>query len=350
MPLKVWSGDRLTLWKTKKVSFVIALLPAFFVLFFQTFFDSIKHRRTTYLIQYPGFLDVPVVRFASALGGGKVLYDPFVSLYDTIVSDRQLCSETSILGRLLKAIDISGLRLAHKVLCDTPETGDYLALLSGSPRSKFSTLWIGADEAIYAPPTKEAKANARLRLCTELGLDPGDDRFIVLYYGNYIPLHGVDAVVQAATSCSPRVVFVFVGDGQERSRIEELAKALSTSNIFFLERRTPEKIRDLIWGSDLTLGVFGTSEKAGRVLPNKVMEGMACGQVVLTANTPAINNNLRSVQTVVREPAPMAESINLLATMNGLDAYRDASRQEYLEKFSESLRIEQIKNALTEMQ
>ncbi|MCB1946425.1 MAG: glycosyltransferase, partial [Thauera sp.] len=46
--------------------------------------------------------------------------------------------------------------------------------------------------------------------------------------------------------------------------------------------------------ADAILGIFGTSDKALRVIPNKVYQGLAIGRAVVTAATPAFLPALRA--------------------------------------------------------
>ena len=52
-------------------------------------------------------------------------------------------------------------------------------------------------------------------------------------------------------------------------------------NLFLIE--VPEKLAE----ADVCLGIFGDTEKAQRVIPNKVYEAMAMGKPVITGDTPA---------------------------------------------------------------
>lgn len=339
-------GDRMQLWQQSRKSSALRAIPAAVRLFVQTLADSLRHRNSIYLVQYPGYLDVPIVRLASVLGSGTVVYDPFISLYDTIVDDRQLCDAASVTARIIRSIDVTALRLAHTVICDTPETGDFLSELAQSPREKFKTLFIGADEHTYFPPTDEDKEQARVEVLANLEVPATSSPFLVLYYGNYIPLHGVDRIVAAAAHVDSRVHFILVGDGQERKHIELLVDPLTAQNFSFLERQSPDSIRRLIWATDVSLGVFGSSSKADRVLPNKVMEGMACQQVVVTGVSSATEAHLGAVITTANRPEDIAATINSLAKAEDLDEIRRFARNEYVQKFSGQIRLRQLTDIL----
>ena len=65
--------------------------------------------------------------------------------------------------------------------------------------------------------------------------------------------------------------------------------------------------------SDLCLGIFGTSPKARRVIPNKIFDALACARAVLTGDTPAVRELLRPGNDVwvcpPGDPDPLADAI-----------------------------------------
>jgi glycosyltransferase involved in cell wall biosynthesis len=109
----------------------------------------------------------------------------------------------------------------------------------------------------------------------------------VLFYGSMIPLHGVDVIVGAARrlASAPEIQFHLIGQGQTLS-------ATSQSGGESPLRRTAsvpyEALPAAIAHATLCLGIFGTSDKARRVVPHKVYEAAAMGQPIITADTPAI--------------------------------------------------------------
>ena len=70
--------------------------------------------------------------------------------------------------------------------------------------------------------------------------------------------------------------------------------------------------------SDVVLGVFGSTAKARRVVPNKVVQGLAMGACVLTGDTPAVRRELAAgVEVAVCEPGDglaLAEALASLAS------------------------------------
>src|SRR5262249_6312316 len=140
--------------------------------------------------------------------------------------------------------------------------------------------------------------------------------YTVLHFGRYIPLHGLETVVRAASlleQSGEPCRFLLVGEGEERSRIESLAREIGASTIEFHRSEPPERLAEIVRTADLCLGIFGVSGKAGRVVPNKVYEAMAAGKPVITGDSPAAREILRDGEDCLLcergNPAALAEAI-----------------------------------------
>lgn len=224
------------------------------------------------LVAYPGHFDMPLLAPLARLRGAPVLFDTFLSLYDTIVADRQLVSARSFTARLAARADRVACRLADRVLVDTPQHGEYFAARSGLPRDRFRTLWVGAHEAVFRPQPQVSPVPRQ-----------------VLFYGTFIPLHGVATIVRAAKLLEGEGIgFRIIGRGQERPAVERLMAQLGSANVELLDPILLEELPAEIARATLCLGIFGTSDKARRVIPNKLFECLAVGRPVVTGDTPAI--------------------------------------------------------------
>src|ERR687888_1632745 len=81
------------------------------------------------VVGYPGHLDLPAARRAAR--GRPVVFNPLVSLADTLVGDRGRFRPDSAAARLLERIDRRAFRSADLVVADTDAHARYLAELTG---------------------------------------------------------------------------------------------------------------------------------------------------------------------------------------------------------------------------
>ena len=116
------------------------------------------------------------------------------------------------------------------------------------------------------------------------------ETFRVLFVGTYIPLHGVDVILEAARYLAndPDIRFFLVGSGQLREKMECMARKWGLSNVIFQDWIPTEHLGAFIRSFDLSLGIFGITPKTARVIPSKIYDICAAGVPFITADTPAI--------------------------------------------------------------
>ncbi|MBI3571976.1 glycosyltransferase [Candidatus Kaiserbacteria bacterium] len=111
----------------------------------------------------------------------------------------------------------------------------------------------------------------------------------VSFHGKYIPLQGVEHIIHAADILRREdISFTLIGSGQTFPMAKKMAEGLQLENVIFVERVPFEQLPGMLRGFDVSLGVFGDTDKAARVIPNKIYEAAALGRAILTADTPAI--------------------------------------------------------------
>ena len=187
-----------------------------------------------------------------------LLFDAFVSNYDTLCFDRQHFSPTSLPGRVAFRLDQSNCQLADHILLDTTQHVDYFVETFGIPISKFTAIPVGCSESIYHP-----------RVTPQLRPVGQENQTVVLSYTTFLPLHGMETVLQAASQLQPESLhFRIIGDGPLLPAMQQLAATLGLQNVTFVPLVPPSVLATEIAGADICLGGhFGENAKAGRVVP-----------------------------------------------------------------------------------
>lgn len=232
------------------------------------------------LLPYPGIVEIFLIAPIARILRRKVVLDAFLPIHDTIVSDRALINQHGLLAKAIWWFERTGLRLADIILADTDAHGDYFAQEFGIDPAKFVTVLVGA-ETQFSPEAA--------RDDVEDLLGPRDGRPIVLFYGQLIPLHGVPTIIEAAeVSRGSGARWIIVGRGQLEPMLRETMASEKGTAIEWIEWVDYKRLPALIARADICLGVFGASEKAARVIPNKLFQQLAVGKPVITRESPAV--------------------------------------------------------------
>ncbi|MDF1666821.1 MAG: glycosyltransferase [Planctomycetota bacterium] len=298
-------------------------------------------RHDIILVGFLGHFDMFLARFLASLFGRKLVFDVFISLYDTSVHDRALTKDGGFWARSLKRLDRLSVRLADLVLLDTPEHIDYFVEALSCRRESFLCLPVGANDTIYSSELKSESSSNEKR---------------VLLYCRYAPLHGVEAVLQAARILKDEgdLKFRLIGDGQTRIEMESMVKDWSLNNVEFIDSIAEDKLAREIAAADIHLGIFGATGKAKRVVPNKLYQGMALGKAMITGRSSAVESILKDRESVVfcemANALSLAESIKELLSDSELRRkLEENSRQLFLTRFTPEILGGQLKTALSDL-
>jgi glycosyltransferase involved in cell wall biosynthesis len=236
-----------------------------------------------WLVPSFGHRDVPVVSLLARAARIPLLFDPLVSRWDTQVRDLGRVPERSFAAARLQWSDTVSLGLSDLVLCDTWEHGELFAERFGLPRRKLARVPVGADRAAFA------RGDERARALPRNGTAPLD----VLYVGGFLPLHGVPTIIQAAALLEKRhgsefARFTLVGDGMTAHRADRDVASLGLRSVRREPRLAYSRVLDALARADVALGIFGTTDKAARVVPHKVYQALAVGVPTVTRRSPAV--------------------------------------------------------------
>ncbi len=260
-------------------------------------------RDAVVLVPYSGALDVLLLWPFARIRGQRVVWDMFLSLYDTVVDDRKMVADRGAAARLLWTVEWLAARAAHLVLLDTQAHADRIAGLFRLPRGKTVAVAVGAETDLFPRlPRRPARA----------------ERPRVLFYGQLIPLHGIETILRAALSeRGRRFDWHIVGTGQDRPKVEAALASAEAEHVTWEPWLPYETLIDAIGAADICLGIFGASDKAASVVPNKVYQALVAGRAVISRDSPAMRETFPAGPglTLVphSDPEALLDAIDALA-------------------------------------
>lgn len=229
------------------------------------------------IVGYLGHLDVLVLWFFAKLRGTPVVWDVFLSLYDTVVRDRKLFRPGSVPARLLYGLEWIASRASSLVLLDTATHATYFGERYKIPAEKLAYVFVGVEPEFF--PYREPQTQSAF--------------VTVLFYGQFIPLHGIETIVEAARELEDRPIkWIMIGQGQEGLKISKILALKPLASLLWIPWVPYHELSAWIAQADICLGIFGKSGKASRVIPNKVFQVLASGKPLITGDTPAIRELL----------------------------------------------------------
>lgn len=283
--------------------------PRFWLRLARVYARLVKQYRTVgdydvLVVGYPGQFDVFLARVLSALRGKPLVWDIFMSVY-LISIERQLQRQAGFVVGLLRLIERMACRLPDRLVIDTAAYAEWFVDTHGIPKERFRLVPTGADTTLFS------------------GSGPGlgredSGKFQVLYYGTFIPNHGVDTILEAARLLADdsEILFVLVGDGPDRALAEAAVRKKALDNVRFRDWMRPKALISEIRQAHLCLGVFGETPQSLMTVQNKIYECLALGKPVLTGESAALAEAFTHGQHLYtcerKNPAALAQAIRFL--------------------------------------
>jgi len=176
--------------------------------------------------------------------------------------------------KILGWLDEAALKKSTIIIVDTEE---HRQDLPNHHRSKGVVVNVGAPPSWFEAGEAEAKRKVTKPIT-------------VAFFGNYIPLQGAPIIAEATRYMKAPVTITMVGPhGQDFAKAQAAAQpATGPATIKWVDHWVPiDELPTLMAQHDVCLGVFGTSPKAAKVVPNKVYQCAAAGGAIVTSDTPS---------------------------------------------------------------
>jgi colanic acid biosynthesis glycosyl transferase WcaI len=232
--------------------------------------------------------------------------------------------EGSALHRTLGAIAGFLYRRSDHIVVVTPAFKDHLIEHWEVPAQKISIVENGVETDLFRP-------------CPPEKVPGTEDRFLICYIGTMGMAHGLETLIAAAEQLQrtlPNAMFLLIGEGAEKERIEQLAAARELSNIRFLGQQPRERIPGYIAGVDVCLVMLKKTELFKTVIPTKLLEYMSCEKPVIVA----VDGQARKIVEeagagIFVEPedsSALAEAVHVLAADPERTRRMSISGREYI--------------------
>lgn len=222
-----------------------------------------------YLLTFRGYEILPWVLLIAT--GKQVIFDEFINAFEWAAYEHKFFSPKSIFARLFNAGYGFLLRRCDVILADTDAHADISSELSAVPRERYFSVPVGTDESLFFPLKRNSDSQ----------------HFRVFFYGNVLPLHGIDIMLRAALQLRDEcnILFTFVGGKSEHQEAIEHA----TSNGARITYKKYIPFADLpayVHDASLCLGgPFGDTFQSQFVVTGKTYQFLAAGvPTVIGAN------------------------------------------------------------------
>lgn len=328
--------------------------------YFEVLYKLIKARLAenpdVYLLTFRGYEMLLPVRLISL--GKRMIYDEFVNPIEWVVleqrqveakqkSNRLYAQLVSLMSRIIVAVVSSWLfkqvyrslvSSVDLILSDTDSHARVSEKILGMNEGKVEGVLVGTDEATFAPQQADSTSV--------------NDIFTVLYYGNMLPLHGLNYVIDAAVQmANDSIKFILVGGNAKVAR--DVARAIKDgANIEYHSWVEFVKLPELMRKADVCIaGPFGNTFQSQYVITGKTYQYMALGRPTLIGiNEEA--HNFTDGKNALTVPQANADAITAklrwaMVHRSELPKIGKAGRKLYDDKFAVPVLAVHLKKILT---
>lgn len=162
---------------------------------------------------------------------------------------------------------------ADQVMVNSPGYIDHILQRGGK---KIALIPNGADPAMFAVDDQ----GQSFRNQNDLG-----NKFIALYAGAHGMSNDLSVVLEAAKllQTKPSILFILIGDGKEKGKLQEIAAQMGLTNVLFFPPIAKRDMAEALAAANCCIAILKPIEMYKTTYPNKVFDYMAAGKPVICA-------------------------------------------------------------------
>ncbi len=180
-------------------------------------------------------------------------------------------SGDSKIFKMLEKIELRLYRRSSRIISVTNSFKENL-ISRGINGDKIRVVRNGANRERFS------KRKRHLEWEKKLGLK---NKFVVGYVGTHGMAHKLDFIIKSWPKEQNDLHLVLMGDGAEKTKLQELAKSLDILNITFLESMSKNDVPDILSLMDVSLVPLKKSDLFKTVIPSKIFENAAMQTPIL---------------------------------------------------------------------
>jgi len=147
--------------------------------YIKMFFRHIKLDYDIMLIHWRGIIAFPL---ANLICRKPIIYWSNLSIYHTLIEDRKKAAPNSLYAKFIHFAEKYVINHSNIIITESKAQIDYFIKEYNQNKQKFRNIITGADESIFHPmPFREHQKF-----------------FNILFFGSFIPAHGIDIIIEAA--------------------------------------------------------------------------------------------------------------------------------------------------------
>lgn len=293
----------------------------------------LSRRPDRYILTFRGYEMFWPVRIVTL--GKPLIFDEFINLIEWTVFEHGKIKPHSAAYWILWTFYRSMLLTSHRIMTDTEIHADYSAQLMKVSRDRFVPVPVATDEVLFNPRD----------------MTPHEG-FEVFYYGNMLPLHGIDVVLDALDLLAdkPDIHLTLIGGKQAVADRIKLAQEKG-ANVTYIARVPFEALVEYAHGSDICLGgPFGNTLQAGMVITGKTYQFLACAKPTIIGKIPGETPFIDKQNCLLVDqgsPQALADAIRWsYSNRDKLPSIGLAARETYLAQLSTQRVAEILKTIL----
>lgn len=314
-------------WFSKFPSPLVPVLFAVVLLFhailiYSMLIAHVRDLRRSDVIVVPHFGDTAVllVKPVAVLLETPIVYISHNGLYCTLVENREVFAPDSVVGQMIRLLDSAIQRSADRVIVFSDYSQSVLSTWFNVPEQQYATVYIGVEESKFAGEC----------------LPEPDHSIDVLYWGNFIPHHGVETMVRAATNV-PEYEFVFAGKSDQREDIIALTDRLGADNVSFPGFLSDAELEAHIRTADVILGPLSKYTQSRMNIGTKVAEAASLRKAIVLGDNPAPNEVFEHGESAFlvapEDPGDLATGLQTILSDDALRTCLESGSHSVYERY-----------------